>query len=48
MSTTIIAGITIKCIQKHKLDFAAMFFPLGAPLALAPLLVPIETVSGAE
>jgi len=45
MSTTIILGITIKCIQKHKLDFGAMFFPLGAPLALAPLLVPIETIS---
>ena len=45
MSFTIIGGVTIKCLQKHKLDFASFFFPSGAPLVLAPLLVPIETVS---
>ena len=45
MSTTLIAGLTIKCIAKHKLDFASFFFPPGAPIGLAPLLVPVETVS---
>ncbi|KAL5249182.1 hypothetical protein ACHWQZ_G018137 [Mnemiopsis leidyi] len=45
MSTTLIAGLTIKCIAKHKLDFASFFFPPGAPIGLAPLLVPVETIS---
>eukprot|EP00116_Pleurobrachia_bachei_P011939 sb/3472201/ len=43
MSTTLITGLTIKCIAKHKLDFASFFFPPGAPVGLAPLLVPVET-----
>merc|ERR1712007_365686 len=45
MSATIIGGLTIKCIQNHKLDFFSFFFPSGAPLVLAPLLVPIEMIS---
>merc|ERR1711915_1074834 len=45
MSTTLIAGLTVKCIQNHKLDFASFFMPSGAPLPLAFLLVPIETIS---
>jgi len=45
MSVSLIAGLTIKCIAKHKLDFASFFFPTGAPVALAPLLVPVETIS---
>jgi ATP synthase subunit 6 len=38
-------GINIIAIQKHKIQFLNLFFPPGAPLMLAPLLVGIEVIS---
>ena len=38
-------GLNIIGITKHGLFFFSLFLPPGAPLALAPLLVPIEIIS---
>jgi ATP synthase subunit 6 len=38
-------GLNIIGINKHGLFFFSLFLPPGAPLALAPLLVPIEIIS---
>jgi ATP synthase subunit 6 len=38
-------GLNIFGINKHGLFFFSLFLPPGAPLALAPLLVPIEIIS---
>lgn len=44
-SFTIIIAITIMGLLKFRLDFFSLFMPTGAPLALAPLLVIVETIS---
>ena len=41
----IFVGINIIGILKNRKHFLSLFFPPGAPLALAPLLVLIELVS---
>jgi len=41
----IFAGMNIIGILKHRKHFLSLFFPPGAPVALAPLLVIIEFVS---
>ena len=41
----IFIGVTIIAIIKHKLKFFTYFFPSGVPIALAPLLIPIEIIS---
>lgn len=41
----IFTGMNILGILKHRKHFLSLFFPPGAPLALAPLLVLIEFVS---
>jgi ATP synthase subunit 6 len=41
----IFTGMNILGILKHKKHFLSLFFPPGAPLGLAPLLVFIEFVS---
>jgi ATP synthase subunit 6 len=41
----IFVGMNIIGILKHKKHFLSLFFPPGAPVALAPLLVIIEFVS---
>jgi ATP synthase subunit 6 len=41
----IFAGMNILGILKHRKHFLSLFFPPGAPVALAPLLVLIEFVS---
>jgi ATP synthase subunit 6 len=38
-------GINIIGIRRHGFHFLSFFLPSGAPLVLAPLLVPIELVS---
>lgn len=37
--------VTVVAFQKHGLHFLSFFFPEGAPLLMAPLIVPIEIVS---
>ena len=37
--------ITIIGLAKHKLHFFSLFFPHGAPLLTAPILIPIELIS---
>lgn len=38
-------GINIISLKKHKLTFFSLFFPMGTPTALAPLIVAIELIS---
>ncbi|NKB48156.1 MAG: F0F1 ATP synthase subunit A [Alphaproteobacteria bacterium] len=41
----IFVGVTIIGIVTHGLKFFTLFFPHGAPLVTAPLLIPIEIIS---
>ena len=41
----IFLGLNIIGLRQHGLHFFSLFLPPGAPLALAPLLVPIELIS---
>ena len=41
----IFVGVTVIAIVRHKLQFFTYFFPSGVPIALAPLLIPIEIIS---
>ena len=45
LSLSILIGITLLSIIKFKWNFLSIFMPGGAPLILAPILVPIETTS---
>nr|YP_010322751.1 ATP synthase F0 subunit 6 [Briareum hamrum]YP_626517.1 ATP synthase F0 subunit 6 [Briareum asbestinum]ABF69708.1 ATP synthase F0 subunit 6 [Briareum asbestinum]UKP87397.1 ATP synthase F0 subunit 6 [Briareum hamrum] len=45
LSFSILIAVTILGITQFRWDFASMLMPSGAPLALAPLLVSIETLS---
>lgn len=45
LGMTIFIGINILGFKQHKLHFFSIFLPPGAPLALAPLLIPIEMIS---
>nr|YP_010322737.1 ATP synthase F0 subunit 6 [Azoriella bayeri]UKP87369.1 ATP synthase F0 subunit 6 [Azoriella bayeri] len=44
LSLSILMAVTILGISQHRWDFASMFMPSGAPLALAPLLIFTETL----
>nr|AER54586.1 ATP synthase F0 subunit 6 [Lucernaria janetae] len=44
-SFSILIAVTVLSIQRFGKDFLSLFMPGGAPLALAPLLVIIETAS---
>ncbi|MGE0725178.1 MAG: F0F1 ATP synthase subunit A [Alphaproteobacteria bacterium] len=37
--------VTVVALVKHGLHFFTYFFPTGAPIAMAPLLIPIEILS---
>jgi F-type H+-transporting ATPase subunit a len=37
--------VTLVALWKHGIKFFTMFFPAGAPIFMAPILVPIEIVS---
>lgn len=37
--------VTVIAFLRHGLHFFSFFFPAGAPLAMAPLIIPIEIVS---
>ncbi len=45
MSLSIWIGCTILGLILHKSDFFSMFMPAGTPIAMAPLIVPIELIS---
>jgi ATP synthase subunit 6 len=45
LGMTTFIGINIIGLRYHGLHFFSLFLPPGAPLALAPLLVPIELIS---
>jgi len=45
LGMTTFIGINIIGLRDHGLRFFSLFLPPGAPLALAPLLVPIELIS---
>jgi F-type H+-transporting ATPase subunit a len=45
MAITVFIGVTIVALVRHGLHFFTYFFPSGAPLYMAPLLIPIEILS---
>ena len=45
MAAVVFTGVTIIGFYRHGLHFLRMFFPEGAPLATAVILVPIELIS---
>lgn len=45
MALVVFLAVTLIGIYKHGLHFFSLFFPHGAPLFTAPILIPIEIVS---
>ncbi|HSV29185.1 MAG TPA: F0F1 ATP synthase subunit A [Candidatus Omnitrophota bacterium] len=45
MAAVVFLGVTVIGFARHGLHFLRMFFPEGAPLATAVILVPIEIIS---
>ncbi len=45
MAITVFVGVTIIALIKHGTHFFTFFFPSGAPIYMAPLLIPIEILS---
>lgn len=45
LAMTVFVFVTLLGIVKHGLHFFSLFMPQGAPLVLAPLLIPIEVIS---
>jgi len=45
MALVIFIAVTIIGFARHGLGFLHMFFPHGAPIATAPILIPIELIS---
>jgi F-type H+-transporting ATPase subunit a len=45
MALFVFATVTIIAFVRHGLRFFTLFFPPGAPIVMAPLLVPIEIIS---
>ena len=45
MAFTIFIGVTIIGLVRHGFHFFTLFFPSGTPIALAPVLIPIEVIS---
>ncbi len=45
MASVVFVGVTVIGFARHGLHFLRMFFPNGAPLATAVILVPIEVIS---
>ncbi len=45
MAITVFVGVTVIGIIRHGLRFFTLFLPSGVPMAMAPLLIPIEIVS---
>ncbi len=45
LAVLVIVIVTIVALARHGLHFFSYFFPPGAPVFLAPLIVPIEVIS---
>src|SRR3546814_11730641 len=45
LALLVFVGVTILAIAKHGLHFFSFFVPPGAPIAMWPLLIPIEVIS---
>jgi len=45
MAAVVFLAVTLIGLYKHGLKFFSLFFPHGAPLFTAPILIPIELVS---
>ncbi|CAA7622928.1 F0F1 ATP synthase subunit A [Magnetospirillum sp. UT-4] len=45
MAAVVFIGVTVIGFARHGLHFLRMFFPHGAPLATAVVLIPIEVIS---
>jgi len=45
MAIMIFIGVTILGLMKHKMHFFSFFVPPGVPVAMWPLLIPIEIIS---
>ena len=45
LALVVFIGVTIIGFSRHGLHFLRMFFPHGAPIATAPILIPIELIS---
>ena len=45
MAAAVFIGVTVIALMKHGLHFFTFFFPAGAPIYMAPLLIPIEILS---
>jgi F-type H+-transporting ATPase subunit a len=45
MAFAIFVGVTILGLVRHGFHFFTLFFPSGTPIALAPVLIPIEVIS---
>ncbi len=45
LALVIFIGVTTIGLARHGTHFFALFFPPGAPLAAAPILIPIEAIS---
>jgi len=45
MAAVIFVGVTILGLALHGFHFFTLFFPSGTPIALAPILIPIEIIS---
>src|SRR3546814_198352 len=45
LALLVFIGVTILAIVKHGLHFFTFFVPPGAPIAMWPLLIPIEVIS---
>jgi F-type H+-transporting ATPase subunit a len=45
LAITVFIGVTVLAVAKHGLHFFSFFVPPGAPVAMWPLLIPIEVIS---
>lgn len=45
LAAIVFLGVTIVALLRHGLKFFSYFLPHGAPLVMAPLLIPIEVLS---
>ena len=45
MAAVVFIGVTVIGFMKHGIKFFSFFLPSGVPIAMAPLLIPIEVLS---
>ena len=45
LAITVFISVTVIGFMKHGLKFFRFFFPEGVPLAIAPILIPIEIIA---